>query len=448
MEETYFGYRLLLLGLIVILNAFFASAEMSLVSARSSRLREMATDGNLGAQAALNLLARPERLLSTLQVGVTLAGIGAGWAGEDTLYGLLYSAFQPLMTPQLAGVIRAGSVVLAFMVLTFFMVVIGEVVPKNLGMKQAERYAVAVAPLLLVFYRISGPFIYVLERSSAAISRLVGVGAGERTAVHSVEELKLIASSVRAAGRLTAFEESTVHRALDLQEISVRHVMVPRNDIVSISSEASLDHVLRVLTESQFTRVPVYEREPQRIIGILHSKDLLALWQKTRLAALTNAPAPPYRLRALLRRHLVVPESKPVSQMIDLFQQERAHMALVVDEFGTIAGLVTMEDVLEQIVGEIEDEHDVRRPRALAKGAPLELEGTASIRDLETQYGIELPANAGFETLAGFLLFRLGYLPSAGDTVESEGRRFTIVEMEGKRIARVRIETASPTPKG
>lgn len=205
MEESYMGYRFLLLMVILSSNAFFASAEMSLISARPSRLRELAAAGNVGAQAALNLLGRPERLLSTVQVGVTLASLGLGWAGEDTVYRTLIAILQPLTTPQTAAALHAASFVVAFLVLTFLTVVLGEVVPKNLGIKTAERYAIVVAPLLLVFYRVSVPFIFVLERSSSAVSRALGLGAAESRSGHSVEEVKLIASSVRAAGRMTAF---------------------------------------------------------------------------------------------------------------------------------------------------------------------------------------------------------------------------------------------------
>jgi CBS domain containing-hemolysin-like protein len=439
MEETYFGYRFLLLVMIVGLNAFFASAEMALISARPSRLRELAGGGAVGAQAALNLLEHPERLLSTVQLGVTLAALGAGWAGEDTVYRALVALLQPLATPRTQTLLHGASFVTAFLALAFVMVVLGEVVPKNLGLKQSERYAVVAAPLLLVFYRVSQPFIFVLERSSAVVSHALGLRPG-RSGGHSVEELKLIASSVRATGRITDFEEHALDRLLDLSGLSAREVMVPRNNMVSISIEASLDHALRTLVDNQYSRVPVYERDPQNIIGILHYKDLFPLWYRIRTAARLNAPLPQMLLRALLHKPVVVPESKPLSQMIDEFRQSHVHMALVVDEFGTIAGLVTLEDVLEQVFGEIEDEHDPRHPRPALGQPVLELDGAVSIRDLQTQYGILLPTNAGFETLAGFLLFRLGYIPKAGETLDQDERRFTILEMDDKRIAKVKIE--------
>jgi putative hemolysin len=439
MQEAFLGYRFILLVLIIGMNAFFASAEMSLVSARPLRLRELAAAGNVGAQAALNLLGRPERLLATIQVGVTLAGLGAGWAGEDTLYQLLLIWFGPMLTPAASAVLHAVAFVIAFLVLTYVMVVFGEVTPKNLGIKRAEGYAVVVAPLLLVFYRVSQPFIYLLERSSAAVSRLLGLGAEGRSAGHSVEELKLIAGSVRAAGHLSTFAETSLEHLIDIESVSVREIMVPRNDIAAVPFEASLDHVLRAFIETQYTRLPVYEGRREHIVGYLHYKDLLPLWQRRRAAERLNTALPPFRMAGVMRRPLVVPESKPLNQMIDDFRREHAHMAMVVDEFGTIVGLVTMEDVLEQIFGEIEDEHDVHRPLLLRMDV-LELEGTINIRDLESQYAIDLPTNAGFETLAGFLLFRLGYIPKPGDSIVHEGRRFTIVRMEGNRIARVKVE--------
>jgi CBS domain containing-hemolysin-like protein len=227
---------------------------------------------------------------------------------------------------------------------------------------------------------------------------------------------------------------------LDLEAISVREIMVPRNDIVSIPSDASLDEVIRAMIETQHSRLPVYEGTPEKIIGFLHHKDLLPIWEERRLSIRSGRRNRAFRLSRLLRQHLVVPETKPLSQMLEEFRQGRSHMAMVVDEFGTIAGMLTVEDVLEQVVGRIEDEHDEKPlPRSVETGE-VELDGTTRIRDLDTEYGIEIPGDEGFETLAGFLLFRLGRIPQAGETVEHEGRRYTVLEMERNRIARVRIE--------
>jgi CBS domain containing-hemolysin-like protein len=214
--------------------------------------------------------------------------------------------------------------------------------------------------------------------------------------------------------------------------------MTPRNDIVSIGSGATLDEVLRTMIERRHSRLPVYEGAPEKIAGILHYKDLLPVWEERRRAIRTGRPSRAFRVSRLLRPHLVVPETKPLSQMLEEFRQGRSHMAMVVDEFGTIVGMLTVEDVLEQLVGRIEDEHDEKSPRPAIAG-DLELDGATRILDLESEYGIEIDAGAGFETLAGFLLFRLGKIPAAGDSADFEGRRYTVLEMDRNRIARVKI---------
>jgi magnesium and cobalt exporter, CNNM family len=441
MNESHYGFRILILLLILGINAFFAAAEVALVSVRESRLKQLAEDGHVGAQAALNLLANPGRLLSVTQIGVTLASLGLGWAGEDTLYSMVVSVLQPAITPVTERALRAASFVLAFLVMTYFHVVVGEVVPKNLAIESADRLAAIVAPALLIFYRISEPFVWVIEKSSAAITRMLGVGDGQRGGGHSAEELKLIVSSSRGLGHLPEMQEDIIHRVLDLDHISIREIMVPRNDITSVPVDATLDQVLAAMIEHQHSRLPVYDGQPEQIVGILYYKDLLPVWEERRVAIRANRPPRVFRLRRLMRKHLVVPETKEVAQMLAEFQQGRSHMAMVVDEFGTIAGLVTVEDVLEQIVGAIADEYDVKSEQpAVPDGDELELEGATKIRDVETQYGIALPGNGGFETLAGFLLMRFGKIPAAGETLEYQGRRFTVLEMDRNRIAKVRVE--------
>jgi putative hemolysin len=434
---SYSPIRILLVGLIIAINGFFAGAEVSLLSVRQSRLRQMAEAGSAGAQAALNLLSNPGRLLSVTQVGVTLASLGLGWAGEDTLYQVLISLFHPVTTPATVKLLHGLCLVLSFLTISYLHVVLGEVVPKNLAIGKADRMAALVAPALLVFYRVSLPFVVVLERSAGALTRMLRLKDAARGG-HSAEELKLIVSSSRGLGYLPESQEDMIHRVLDLESIAVREVMVPRNDIISISSDTSLDQVLRTMIEAQHSRLPVYERTPERIIGILHYKDLLPVWEERRRAIRSGRPSRSFRVTRLIRRHLVVPETKPLSQMLEEFRQGRSHMAMVVDEFGTIVGMLTVEDVLEQVVGRIEDEHDEKIQRR-AETDEVELDGTTRIRDLESEFGIEIPTDAGFETLAGFLLYRLGEIPKAGQSVEYNGRRYTVLELERNRIARVRI---------
>ena len=445
MDDSYFGYRFLLVAFVILLNAFFAGAEVALVSVRRSRLKQMAAEGQAGAKAALNLLSNPERLLSVVQVGVTLASLGLGWAGEGTLYALFVRWFGPLATETTQNIVHGFCFAAAFFLMAYAHVVIGEVVPKNLAIAKADRLAVIVAPALLLFYRISGPFVYIIECSATALSRMLGARGEQLGGGHSAEELKFIITASRRHGQLEYFEETAIQHMLDLHDYLVREIMVPRGEIVSTSSDASLDDILILMQEHQFSRLPVYENEPENIIGIVHYKDLLTLWHNRRVATEKRRPVPRFDLRLLMRKPFVVPETKPLNQLIDDFRNSHSHLAIVVDEFGTVIGLVTLEDVLEQVFGEIEDEHDVHLPPVEPASPVLEIEGTTNIRDLETQHGIEVPVDAGYETLAGFILNRLGYIPQPGDQTDHENYQFTVLEMERNRIARVRIEKTEPT---
>ena len=439
--------RLVVLLLILATNGFFAAAEVALVSVRQSRLRELAEQGQTGAQTALNLLANPGRLLSVTQVGVTLASLGLGWAGEDTLYRLFRGIFDPLALHLPVALQHGIAFALAFLLISYSHVIVGEVVPKNLAIEKADRIAVVVAPVLLVFFRLSEPFVFVIERTSALVLRALGLSSGHARGGHTPEELKFIIQSIRHEGRLQQFEEDAIQHVLELSEYNARQVMTPRHNMVSLPVDADLENVLSVMTEHQFTRMPVYEGRSEQIIGIVHYKDLLRLFEE-RLSGYDRRPsARPFRLRRFVRKPLVVPETKPLNQLIAEFRSGKTRMALVVDEFGTVTGLITLEDVLQQIFGDIGDEHDVVPPAASYQEQVLQLEGSTTIRDLATRYNVQLPPEAGFETLAGFLLFQLGFIPKVKDSVEYGGRRFTITHMDRNRIATVLVERQDPQQK-
>ncbi|MBV8070442.1 MAG: HlyC/CorC family transporter [Acidobacteriaceae bacterium] len=436
--------RFVLLVLILAMNGFFAAAEVALVSVRQSRLRELAEQGQAGAQSALSLLANPGRLLSVTQFGVTLASLGLGWAGEGTMYQLLRSILQPVEVRVPAQLLHGIAFTAAFLIISYAHVIIGEVVPKNLAIEKADRVTVVAAPALLVFYRASQPLVVIIERTSALVLRALGLTSGHARGGHSPEELKYIIQSSRHEGHLEQFEQDAIQRLIELSDYYAREIMTPRHSIVSLPVDADLDTVLSVMTEHKFARVPVYEDRPEQIIGILHYKDLMRAWDERRFAHDRRRTARPFRLRRFIRKPLVVPETKPLSQLIDEFRLSHTHMALVVDEFGTVTGLVTLEDVLEQVFGDIGDEHDVVRPTPPVQEQVLQLEGSTTIRDLETRYNIVLPSEAGFETLAGFLLFHFGYIPKVKESIEYGGRRFTITSVDRNRIATVMIEKLDP----
>jgi putative hemolysin len=436
--------RFFALILILATNGFFAAAEVSLVSVRQSRLRELAEQGQVGAQRALSLLANPGRLLSVTQVGVTLASLGLGWAGEDTLYKAFRSLIDSFSIRVSSVLLHGVAFTLAFLIISYSHVIIGEVVPKNLAIEKADKIAILSAPALLVFYRISQPFVVVIERSSALILRVLKLHTGHARGGHSPEELKYIIQSSRREGHLAQFEEDTIQHVIELADHSAREIMTPRHNMISLSVDANLEEVLSVMVEHKFTRVPVYDDRPEQIIGILHYKDLMRVWDERVFVHDRRRTTKPFRLRRFIRTPLVVPETKEINGLIDEFRNAHTHMALVVDEFGTVTGLVTLGDVLGQIFGDIGDEHDVVRPAVSYQDKVLQLEGSTTIRELESRYNIVLPSEAEFETLAGFLLFQFGYIPTVKDSVVYGGRLFTVTQMDRNRIATVLIEKLEP----
>lgn len=439
-----YGYRLTLMFIIIGVNGFFAAAETALVSVRPSRLRQMADQGVVGAHAAISLLANPERLLSVSQVGLTLASLALGWLGEETLERIFSSLFSIVRTPATEAAIHIVSLVCAFAVMTFTHVVFGEVVPKNLAIEKSDRLAVIVAPVLLVFYKLVEPFVWVIERASGIFSRLIGVH-GHQHGAHSPEELKFVVSASHTAGHLTEFEREAISRIIDLQEVSVRQVMVPRSQLVTVEMDADIDEVLQLMSESRYSRLPVCEQSSENPIGFVHVKDVLDFWAQRRQSNYRRRAVEPFRLSRILRKAPIVPESRALHQVLDDLRDKHAHVALVVDEFGTVSGWVSIEDVFEQIFGEIEDEFDLQtEPAVLEEEDEYEVDGATSLLDLETQYGVVLPQGDEYETVAGYLLFRLGRIPVTGDSAEYEGRRFTVIEMDFNRIARIRVHRLSP----
>lgn len=444
--DSGFTYRILLMFLIIGLNAFFSGSETALVSVRLSRLRQLAEERAAGAHAALNLLARPERFFSVVQVGLTACSLALGWVGEETLYGFFISFAGPIETPATSAAIHGVCLAIAFALMTFLHVVFGEVVPKNLAMDRSDRLALLVAPILLVFYRVIEPFVWTIEHAAGWVSRLAGLRRTALGNAHSIEEIKFIIGTTTAAGNLTEFERDSVENLLDLRTLLVREVMVPRDALTMVPVGASYETVLQTFADSRHSRLPVYEGTREGILGIVHAKDMLAYARTRNTAAARLRLLPPFDLRHFVREMPFVPETKPLDQHLDEMRMAHAIVSFVVDEYGTIAGMISADDVLEQVFGRIRDEFDPREVKLEITG-PLDVEGTIPIRDLETEYGIDLPIEAEYETLAGFLLFRLGRIPDAGAGVVYDGRRFEVTQMEGNRIAEVHIEPLESGPK-
>ena len=434
--------------LLVAANAFFAAAEFALVSVRETRIQQLIEAHRAGARTVLKLHQQLGRVVNGVQLGITVTSLTLGWVGEPVL--------APIFTSWIGSVPHATlyahgiAVVISFVLITSLHVILGELVPKSLALQRAERVALAVAAPMDVFLTLSSPLTVGMSRAASFVLSAFGTKEIRHGSVHSPDELKLIISAAHHSAQLSPAQEEMLLNALELDNITARQVMVPRTRIFSLASDLNLDEALSRGVEDQHSRIPIYDpqRGPEHIVGVLYAKDLMR-WMRLRLS-LTSAPPAAMRVSMMTIGHimhdvLVVPETKSLLDMLSEFQQRKRHLAVVVDEFGSTAGVITVEDVLEQLVGELEDEFDVAASQSAVTdaNAPIVLDGAVNIRDLETQYELRLPQDEGFETLAGFLLSRLQKLPSAGESFDYESRRFTVEKMEGHRIATVRIE---PTP--
>jgi putative hemolysin len=437
--------RVFVILLLVAANAFFAAAEFALVSVRETRILQLIESGRAGARTVLKLHQQLTRVVNGVQLGITVMSLLLGWLGEPVLARLFESWIGGI--PHALLYSHAIAVSVAFFLITSLHVILGELVPKSLALQRAERVALAVAAPMDVFLTLTAPLTVAMSGVAGMVLRAFGTREIRHGSVHSPDELKLIVTAAHHSGQLSSVQEEVLLNALDLDNITARQVMVPRTKIFSLPADLTLDDAVSRVVEDQHSRIPVYDpqRGPEHIVGVLYAKDLMR-WTRMRLNLITQ-PASAVRVSRIpigqiMHDVLVVPETKPLLELLGEFQQRKRHLAVVVDEFGSTAGVITVEDVLEQLVGELEDEFDVATtaPQVADANTPISLDGAVNIRDLETQYEMKLPQDEGFETLAGFVLSRLQKIPQEGEAFDYEGRRFVVEKMDGHRIATVRIE--------
>jgi CBS domain containing-hemolysin-like protein len=439
--------QIVAVAMLILANAFFVAAEFALVSIRDTRVDQMIAAGISGARAVRRLQRDLDDFLPAVQLGVTLCSLALGWIGEPLAAALMLQCFDllHLSLPYAVFYAHLAAVALGFAFITYMHVLVGELVPKSLALRRADALAVAVAPPMLIFMAMARPAVRFLKGSAALILRGFDIPMTERDTVHSPEELKLIASAAQRNGLLPKFQEQLIHRALEMDDVPVREIMTPRQKIISLPGNMPIEQASAKVIEHLHSRVPIYDenRGPEHIIGVVYSKDLarLMFFRPATPDGARPASFTALKVSQVMRDVLVVPESKPVLDLIRDFQQRRRQMAIVVDEFGSTAGLVTAEDAIEQLTGELEDEFDdPTRPVLATTGGALIMDGSVNLRDLETQMQWNLPREGGIETLAGFLLMQLGHIPEAGEFIDYGERRLTVVEMDRHRIARIRVE--------
>jgi CBS domain containing-hemolysin-like protein len=428
---------LILIGI----NGYFSAVEFSLVAIRQSRIRQLVKEGDPRAKVVENLLADMGRVVSGVQVGITLTSLSLGYLGEIALSRMLDPLVQMIPRPWAALTAHGVALVLAFGLLTMLQVIFGELVPKGLSLARAERVALLVARPFYWFLHTFSWAIDLLDGLADKVLLPLGIVASQsHTIVPSTEELQMILQQAREGGLLPATEVKFIHNAMELSGVQVREIMVPRPDMHVLPIDATLDDVMRMFATTQRSRLPVYDGTIDHISGFVHVKD--AMWVLVDRSRRAEEDQPPleFKLRSLLRDVVIVPETKPASELLLELRSHRAGLAMVVDEFGSILGLVTLEDILEQMVGEIHDEFDVEeRPLVLPDGG-LVFDAAINVRDLDAQYNIALPEDPSYETVGGYVLNRLGLIPRGGESFEDGVYRFTVVEMDRRRVSRVKIQ--------
>ena len=423
------GAAIVLAIFLVLVNGFFVSAEYAFVRVRGTQLDELAKTGERRAKLAAQISDDIEPYISTVQLGVTLASLGVGLIGEPAVSHLIDPLFGWLRDMS-EGAFHVVAFLVAFALVTYVTVVFGELAPKYLAIQRALKVALWSAYPLHWTYRVAYPFIWLMNRSAANVLRIIGAKPTSDLDVHSDEELKMLVAASAKQGVLQESERIIVGNALDFADTVVRQVMVPRTEIVAVPEETDLAGLIAMARQSRFSRFPVYRDDLDHVVGVIHVKDLVGVDRTSHAKA-----------RDLMRRVPAIPETLRLDQALAEFRRQRAGLAVVIDEFGGTAGLVTLEDVLEELVGEVRDEFepkDVQRIREEAIGTYI-IDGLVSLDDLRERLELELEGEP-YDTVGGLVFGRLGRLAQVGDSVEVEGYRFQVTAIDGRRVSQVRVQ--------
>jgi CBS domain containing-hemolysin-like protein len=425
------GWGMFLGLLLVALNGFFVAAEFALVKVRPTQLEPLVDAGNRRAKLARHMLRHLDAYLSATQLGITLASLALGWIGEPAFAWIIH----PLLTPFVGNnppLLHSISVTMSFLVITILHIVLGEQAPKTIAIRKAESTSLLVAFPLYFFYKITYPFIWLLNHASNRLLKLIGIPpAGEGELVHDEEELRLLLSSSKDS-QLSTQKRELLDNIFELSHRMSRQIMLPRQDVIYLSTERPLAENLRLARRSGHTRFPLCEGDLDHVIGLIHIKDIFH--RERPLNALTE----------VAREIAFVPETLELDRLLKRMRTERFHLAAVIDEYGGVSGIVTLEDVIEEIVGSIQDEFDVERPELVEKGDGVyQVSGGMLVEDLEEALGVEL-SERDEDTIGGVVLSELGRNPAVGDRVELGPVTIEVLEVQLNRVATVRINVHQP----
>jgi CBS domain containing-hemolysin-like protein len=435
------GLDLLLVLALILINALFVAAEMALVATRRTRIDQLAAAGNRWATLVRTAMEHPVTFIAGTQVGITAAGLVLGWVGEPALRGLIEPVLYaiPVLQSVPAGVLGLVATILSFLLITIVTITFGEIVPKSLALYRAERVALLVVPIVLVFSRLTTPITVLVNGMSERILRLVGVHAvGGRESVHSEEEIRALIAESRQAGLVRPEEEELVRRVFRFGDRIAREVMVPRTRIQAVPEPAAIGEILAAIQKTGFSRLPVYRENLDNIVGVLTAKDALV--------AVATLPSSATAAQ-FMRPAYYIPESKELGELLPEMRAQQTQLAVVLDEFGGTAGILTIEDLIEEVVGEIVSEYGSER-RFILRHTDQELvvDAELNLDDLNELWGLALPTEE-VDTVGGFVYQQLGHIPSVGDSFSYDGFTFRVSSMRGRTIGVVRITRTPGQPE-
>lgn len=426
---------LILVLLLVAANGFFVAAEFSLVSVRRSRVVSLVESGDARAATLLDLLDNLNSYISATQLGITMASLALGWIGEPALSHLLEVPLQGLVSDTVRHTIAFAS---AFTIITFLHIVLGELAPKTLALDRAERVALAVAWPLRLFHTLFGWPIRLLDFAGRSTVRLLGLQCSpDHASIYTIDELRQIINLSHSSGTLEADEQQMLHRIFEFSDSEVQDAMIPRNAVTALPVTATLEQTLAAFNTRGFSRIPVYQDQLDNILGIAVRRDLEPF--------LSQGHTPDFNLGTLIHPPRFIPANAQLSTALKQMQSSRTHMVFVVDEYGGFEGIITLEDLLEEIVGEIDDEFDDVSPaQCIVDNNDYLLDGMLTVHEVNLRLNLNLPEDAPYTTIAGFLLAQAGRLLQQGESILFENTRFTVESVDRKRIRRVRVTEEEP----
>lgn len=421
---------LLLIFIFVLVNGFFAASEIAVVTTRRSRIRQLMDEGRKNAGTLHKLREEPDRFLATVQVGVTLAGGIASAIGGAAAVKNIQPVLKNIPVSFISGSSEIISIGFVVIVIAYVSLVFGELIPKSIALSNPETIGMLTAPIIDRFSRLATLFIKILTLSTNFLLKPFGKKASTGRGYISEEEVKLLLEEGREQGVFEHEEKKLIHSVFEFTDTSVKEVMIPATRMLTIRISMTADEARSIISEEKFSRYPVIGKDINDIRGILYSKDFFNILFKTGNVEIHRIIKPP----------IFIPETMKISILLREMQKKRVHMAIVIDEYGAVSGLVTLEDLLEEIVGEIRDEYDTESPVIQLSDGSMIIDASLSISDLKDDYEIEIPESEEYETLGGFILTHLQRIPQSGDTIELDHKKLKIVEMVGQRVAKVKLE--------